>query len=297
MDIFVVHSGCDKDAVGSVIRVIEKRTPKANILVLSNGGSLWKLEAKKLLKKAQMVLFVVGKSSYRSKNIDWELKNAIKLNKVVICYKLNADNRVNACLTGKDRFSGKDRFLAETAASADEIISRIRKYETGDYDVFNSDIDKINRGELMEQYKIFLETSETLVARRQTVNSFYISANTALVAAMSALISVFEKMDARFLISMIICAVGIILCVSWSRLLTAYGILNGSKMKVISIIENQLPAALYDAEWRVMSDRLNKNSYVSFTDGERRVPKAFLVLYSISAAVAILMRLGVLNLL
>ena len=52
-------------------------------------------------------------------------------------------------------------------------------------------------------------------------------------------------------------------------------------MKVIKLLEEQLPVMLYDAEWRIMSDKLNNKKYVSFTDSEKRIPKLFLCLYAL----------------
>ena len=58
-------------------------------------------------------------------------------------------------------------------------------------------------------------------------------------------------------------------------MLTAYGILNSSKMKILGMIEKKLSASFYEAEWQVMSCKYNKKAYVSFTDGESKIPKIF----------------------
>ncbi len=63
------------------------------------------------------------------------------------------------------------------------------------------------------------------------------------------------------------------------KILEAYGILNASKMKIVSLIERKLPLSLYDQEWVIMSDKLNSRKYVSFTDSEKRIPKMFLCVY------------------
>ena len=289
MNIFIVHSGCDKETVAKVIVQLEEKEPCANILMLKNGGVFWKIEAGQLIKKAQMVLFVVGKSSHLSKNIDWELKKALHYNKLILYYRLEDGNQPNTCLYGTDRFSKKQTILAECAETVDDIADRIRKYENGVYKIFNRAIEEIDRSELLEQYKVFLETSESLVARRQTVNSFYISANTALITIMGGLITVLGDAEERIILFTLTSIVGIILSVSWNRILSAYGTLNGSKMKVIRMIENELPAALYDTEWNVMSDKLNSKKYTSFTDSEKKAPKAFIVLYILLIIAAMVM--------
>ena len=78
---------------------------------------------------------------------------------------------------------------------------------------------------------------------------------------------------------LLLSAVGIILSVSWVKILTSYGDLNSSKMKIINHIEKQLPASLYKAEWEALSDKLNKRKYVSFTTSEKRIPILFIVVY------------------
>lgn len=294
MNIFVVHSGCDSDRVKEAVKQLEELESRVNILVLKNGGVFWKIEAEQLLKKSQMVLFIVGKNSHKSKNIDWELKKAVKFNKLILYYKLEDHNELNKCLFGVDRFSKKEALLAEEAKAVNDIAYRIRKYENGEYMVFNNSIENIDRNELLEQYKIFLETSESLIARRQAVNSFYVSANTALITIMGGLIAVFGETGLRAILLILTSVVGIILSVSWIGILNSYGVLNGSKMKVISMIEHELPAALYDTEWTVMSDKLNSKKYSSFTDSEKKAPKAFISLYILLIITAIVMGISLL---
>lgn len=290
MNIFVIHSGCDMQTVMErVTKEITEQEHRANILILENGGPLWKWEAYRLLKKSQLVLFFVGKSSYASKNIDWELKTAVRENKPLLYYKLEPENTLNQCLYGTDHFSKRKTELAEEIKSLKSVVEKIQRYEDDEYDVFTGDIEAMDRSELIEQYKIFLETSESLIARRQTVSSFYVSANTALITVLGALAAVFNEIRERIIMFLLISLVGIILSVSWHRILTAYGILNGSKMKVISMIEKKLPADLYDTEWAVMSNRLNGRKYVSFTDSEKKAPKAFIMLYCIFILIALLL--------
>ena len=295
MNIFIVHSGSDADIVEKTAIQLEKIEPRANILMLKNGGAFWKIEASNLIKKAQMVLFIVGKNSHMSKNIDWELKKSIRFNKMILYYLLESDNKLNSCLFGIDKFSQKRTILADQAETLFDIADRIKRYENSEYKIFNNDIASINRAELLEQYKIFLETSESLIARRQTVNSFYVSANTALITIMSGLITVLGGTKERIILFILTGIVGIVLSISWNRILSAYGTLNGSKMKVISMIEHELPAALYDTEWNVMSDKLNSKKYISFTDSEKKAPKAFIILYIVLIVAAILMGISLLT--
>ena len=56
-------------------------------------------------------------------------------------------------------------------------------------------------------------------------------------------------------------------------------------MKVINLIEKQLPLELYRAEWDVMSDKLNNRRYVSFTENEKRLPSVFILLYGLAITI------------
>ena len=99
---------------------------------------------------------------------------------------------------------------------------------------------------------------------------------------MTALVGIvlgIAKPPANLIVMAFMCLAGIILDISWINILEAYGTLNSAKMKVINLLEEQLPVALYDAEWRVMSDKLNNKRYVSFTDSEKRIPKLFICVY------------------
>jgi hypothetical protein len=45
------------------------------------------------------------------------------------------------------------------------------------------------------------------------------------------------------------------------------------------MIEKKLSASLYDAEWKAMKNKFNKEQYVSFTDSEKNIPLIFEVFY------------------
>ena len=234
--------------------------------------------AKKKIKKAQMVVFFVGEASHTSENIDWEIRTAIKLKKPIYTVKLNEAFDLNAPLAVSDPFS-KEKKLYSKSSDLNDITELIKKHESGDYKVFNQGLESIDKNILLEQYKLFLQTSEDLVSRRQNVNNFYISINSALMAAFGIILALDIFSIYKFFTCILLSVVGIILSVSWIKLLASYGDLNSSKMKIISYIEKQLPASLYDAEWAALSDKLNKRKYVSFTNSEKRVPVLFIVVY------------------
>ncbi len=62
MKIFIIHKSQDADLCYLFKDYLQKTT-KSEVLVLENAGRLWKIEAKRLIKKAQMILFLSGEKS------------------------------------------------------------------------------------------------------------------------------------------------------------------------------------------------------------------------------------------
>lgn len=139
-----------------------------------------------------------------------------------------------------------------------------------------------------EQYKMFVETSEKLVARRQTANRFFFSANALTISAMGVGISLIDGDNDRIgLIApgiFVLSVVGILLCVAWGQLVNSFAQLNAGKFKVIHEIEKMLPIALFTAEWYVLGEGEDAKKYKSSTDTEKVVPMVFMGLYVLVAA-------------
>lgn len=276
MNAFIIHSNSDKDRVNANVNKISKEVNGFNPLVLVNGGQFWKTEAKGKIKKAQAVIFFVGASTHKSKYVGWELKQAIKHDKQIFIINIKNSFKLHSVLERKDSFSSKTNYFGKIV-TIEKFITIANNHLNDEYSLFND----CNEALLIEQYKLFLETSETLVERRQKVSNFYILANTVLISITGTVISL--NIDSMYI--WILCGllsfVGIIFAISWIKTVESYGNLNSSKMKIISMIEKRLPASLFDTEWEVLSDKLNTKSYVSFTDNEKSVPKMFLFLYSV----------------
>ena len=102
-----------------------------------------------------------------------------------------------------------------------------------------------------------------------------------MVTIMSVLLALQIDLIYKLYIGAVFSLFGMLLCMAWMGILSSYGNLNASKLKIISAMEKHLPASLFDAEWAVLSSQLNKKRYVSFTNSERRVPKILLVVYGV----------------
>ena len=102
---------------------------------------------------------------------------------------------------------------------------------------------------LLAQYKIFVETSETLGARRQGVNTFFLSVNSLVLAAVGLLLREGQSgnLESGALIGLGVG--GVTLCFVWRRLIASFRQLSRGKFDVIHALERRLPAQIFKAEW------------------------------------------------
>lgn len=149
-----------------------------------------------------------------------------------------------------------------------------------------TDFDQNSLSLLMEQYKLFVETSESLVARRQTVNTFFLSVNGLLLGALGALARGIADGAVNGVGLIAASVAGMILCLGWAKLVTSYRQLNTGKFAVIHLLEEHLPASLFKAEWVALGEAKDPTKYVPFTKTESRIPWVFFAIY-ICAIVAV----------
>jgi len=296
MNVFVVHKSNDLKAVEKLIERLSKKVVNTNFLILIEGNKNWKAEAKEKIKCSDCILVALGEHTHESKFIDYEIELSKKLNKKIFLIRLNdKQDIINKSLFLKDKFmevkyhrnfEGHNRPLFKEIKEEDfiKIVS-----DGFDFDLqaeLNKTKDPKRVEELIEQYKVYLATSEDVVTRRQNASSFYIGINTVLMGVMTTITSLFLGLSALTNKAMLIAIItlftsllGIVLCTNWFYLIDSYGKLNSAKMKVISTLEKELPANIYDTEWRVMNEKVGNTKYRSFTSIEKRVPLTFFVLY------------------
>jgi hypothetical protein len=146
--------------------------------------------------------------------------------------------------------------------------------------------------ELLELYKTMVGSSEALVQRRQTVNTFFLTINGALLTACGLLVQSAgaERLGALGVGALAIA--GLILCGAWRSLITSFGQLNRGKFKVIGEIEKSLKAAIYAAEWEALERGENPKVYRSFTSREIWVPTALLAIHGVTLLVSLIVAVG-----
>ena len=145
---------------------------------------------------------------------------------------------------------------------------------------------------LIEQYKLFVGTSERLVARRQVVNTFFLSVNT---LALSAVGFMAKEVQTSPLVAIGVVAISIaaiVLCVAWKTLVRSYAQLNRGKFAVIDRLEDRLPAALFRAEWVALGAGKDPKVYKPFTHTEAVVSNIFMVIYGLAALLTVAWWIG-----
>lgn len=131
-----------------------------------------------------------------------------------------------------------------------------------------------------EQYKMFVEGAEKISDRRQNANNYFITINAALVSFLGLSFQVKFLEDLGW-VKALIAILGLVICIIFWFLLRSYKQLNSGKFKVIHKIEETLPLALYDYEWKILSEGKNKKLYYPFSHIELLVPWTFGFIYVI----------------
>ena len=126
---------------------------------------------------------------------------------------------------------------------------------------------------VLELYKLYVQSADNVSLRRQSANAFFLSVNTAIIAA----VGFFDSGDGNY--SWSLAVAGIVLCIAWYMLVRAYKDLNTVKFKIIHALEEKLPVSLYDAEWEAVGRGEYPKLYLPFTHIEVWIPRLFILLY------------------
>jgi hypothetical protein len=129
----------------------------------------------------------------------------------------------------------------------------------------------------LDIYKLAVEMADRISARRALASSFFITAQSALIALVGAT----SNKHWAFALP------GLVLSVTWWLLLRSYRHLNVAKFRVIQAMERQLPASPFQDEWdalRPTSERRWRERYVELGFLERIVPIVFAVIFVVILA-------------
>jgi hypothetical protein len=129
-------------------------------------------------------------------------------------------------------------------------------------------------GHILEQYKLYVETSQKLSDRRLSTNNYLFTINSSLLTLLGILATLLPEPKALAIIP----AAGCLLSVAWILMLTSFKRLNAAKFDVIRELEKNLPANVFGKEWEYLTKNAS-HRYSALSDVERFVPVLFAVFY------------------
>ena len=283
MRLFICYKGGDYDRVVQTMNQLREVSPEIQISIIRNAKN-WKHLSKSHITKADYVIYLAG--HVYSDNIDWEIDTAVKYGHKVRCVKLYDDVQLtDSRLFKQDTFDkSKQTLKIEEPITMDQLVNLIKgdsAYLTKK--LFESGVEDNNL--LVEQYKVLLSTSESLIERRQKLTTTYLSIFSVMLPVLSAMLTfeqAFLQLGAFF-----VSAICIILCLSWRGTIISYGKSNLAKFAILEEMEKQLPVAMFASEWLVLNRITTK--YKSFTNRETTIPVIFIAIYTIFAVLSLVL--------
>ncbi len=233
----------------------------------SSKNDEWKVTARMEINRSEAVIVFDKAACLKSENATWEMQIAQELEKPLIF--LDSPN------TNKKEIDA----LCAVYHHDQEFDSCFRKpkpHFVSKNEGAGIDKDK----DAIELYKVMVASSEQLIQRRQSMNAFFIAPIGALLAFSGALVK-FGNVGSKTLSILVIgllAVISLFLCHSWHNLIDNYGKLNKAKFRVITKLEETLPAQIFSAEWAALGKGSRPDKYRSFTSTEKNIPKGFAVL-------------------
>ena len=127
---------------------------------------------------------------------------------------------------------------------------------------------------LLEQYKLYVESSQKVTDRRITTGNYLLTVN-------SFLLTVFGVASSQHLGGVwlaIVPVAGLLVSFTWYSLVVFYRNLGAGKYRVVHQLESFLPVAPFLSEWRSAHDEKGRRR-TGVTHLERVIPLAFAAVY------------------
>jgi hypothetical protein len=134
----------------------------------------------------------------------------------------------------------------------------------------------------LEIFKLYHDSIEKTAEKRQAANSFLLTLNTGILAAIGFLFQDSCPKELRPL-NFLLPFAGIIASVFWFKLVHSYRQLNRGKFVILNMIEEQLPLAPFKAEWLELGSGNDKKKYHQVTNLEKWIPILFGIVNGILA--------------
>lgn len=146
--------------------------------------------------------------------------------------------------------------------------------------VAKSDYEGSYLSDLLQQYKLYVQSAENVSARRLASSRYLLTLNAALVAVYGVQGIAFTSSYWIILVP----AAGVLASQLWRLIIKSHRDLNALKFKIVKELEERLPAAPFAYEWQLV-ERSNGKTYNPVTSIEKWIPQAFLILHAVFALV------------
>jgi len=137
--------------------------------------------------------------------------------------------------------------------------------------------------DLFEQYKLYVASAEKISERRISANNYLLTVNAFLIT----LYGLLAASQYRSYWTVLVPISGILVALTWHRVITSFRDLNTVKFSVIHELEKEMPAALYHYEWLKAEEGRGK-TYHPLSHLERWIPVTFIILYALLSLIGIL---------
>ena len=140
---------------------------------------------------------------------------------------------------------------------------------------------------LLEQYKLYVESSQKVTDRRITTGNYLLTVNSFLLTVFGVAAS--QHLGGLWLA--IVPVAGLLVSFTWYSLVVFYRNLGARKYKVVRQLESFLPVAPFRYEWRTAHDEKARR-HTGVTHLERVVPLAFAAIYLVLLGYSLSRSLG-----
>lgn len=263
MKLFVIHRFRDRKQVKALFKKSGREmAAKFDLILLdSSGCEDWKDKAIESISKAEAVVVFNRKSCEESENAAWEIKKAIE--------------------------SGIPVVDIDPKNASTMVCSKLKPLYELDKE-FDGCFKGKDGADTLDLYKLMIDSSESLIQRRQKTNAFFITVIGSLLAIAGLLVKAGALNSGTIWLLYGFAVVGLLLCNSWRNLIDNYGKLNKAKFDVILRLEQELDAQIYAAEWVSLGKGLRPSKYRSFTSTEKNVPLYFGLLIIALTGIAVI---------
>lgn len=144
----------------------------------------------------------------------------------------------------------------------------------GKSNLFNKGYSKSSESLLIEQYKLYVNSSEIISKHRLETNKFFVTLNAGLISVMSV-----TQLEDVWKFTLLFASISASL--AWYFLLKSYRQLNTGKYAVVHEIETKLPIKPYTYEWEVLGGGIDNQKYLPLSHLEGVMPLVVGIGYSI----------------